>query len=367
MNERIAIVCNGSVPGSGIPNGAQGQRALGLYLGLTRHGFDVDIVSGAGAITRSLERWSVGKVRVPPYWRVLPEDACNHALNADYGTVIVLNWAGIPDFEKGEQTRLVYDFFSATMVEHSFITSGEELERRRSVKHRLLEQADLFIANGEGRARYAADYLAEHGFCEGPASVISVRLGLPWMGREDHAPSERLQVFLGGFDQAWVASMNARDVEQVARKANVNIHTVGFGQHLHFRTSRLRPRSDDVVNHTLCSFEEYCAINATCDLTIDLFEDNAERQVSYSTRSATSLACGCPVLTMGFTEIGGLIKESGAGWTLDAFSIEAAADRLAALAADREAVMAARRRSRDFWQAYSSPAEQVATLVEALS
>ena len=369
MSQRIAVCGNSMVPGSGAPSSAHGLRASGLRDGLVAAGFEVDIVSTASSIVSQLERWQTRRIRVPGHWRILQDQQYEARLNADYDVVIFPNWPVAKGFQKEGDVRIVYDFFSATLVEHAMISGAEAIEDKRAEKLALLAQSDFVIANGGVQAAYARDFLATSGVKTVTGEIPAVRLSMPW---SEPAPrrGERFRIFFGGFLQAWTTGIRLRDLEDLAEKHDAEVHAIGLGQHLHFRemsrVGRYRPQSDRVVLHEVASFESYQDLNRSADLALDIFEPNDERRVSYSTRAVSSLSCGCPLVTMAFTEMGRMIEETGAGWTLEEFSVEALDDLLATLTARPEAVAEARARTRDVWTRYVDPVRQVEPLVTML-
>lgn len=369
MIERIAVCCNSLVPGSGAPSSAQGLRANGLYLGLKAAGFEVDIVNIANSVQAQLDRWNVDRVRVPGHWRIIQEPLYLGRLNNDYDVVIMPNWPVGRGFRKNEGVQIVYDFFSATQVEHALIATPAELAERRAEKLALLEQADYVIANGGVQADYARTFMTEAAGRTVTGPIPAVRLALPYRGGTP-APSPRLRVFFGGFLQAWTTGIGLRDLEELAETHDLEIHTMGFGQHVHFREMsqavRQRPTSSRVVLHEVASFQSYQDLNASCDIALDIFEFNEERKISYSTRAISSIAAGTPLVTMAFTEIGRLVTETGAGWTLDNFSLADLGALFARLKETPGEIALARAATEDFWRAHIDPQKQIAPLADML-
>jgi hypothetical protein len=367
--ERIAIVCNGSVPGSRLPSGAQGLRAYGLYLGLDGAGRACDIVTRESTVRAQLERWSAPSMRFPPYWRVLQDKLLERHLKSDYSSIIFIGWVGIDTFLNEGRQKVVYDFFSPSMVEHSFISSGPRLEIKRLKKEDLIAQANHVIANGEGRATYGAEYMRANGRLSHLPPPQSVRLALPWA--EASSPREgRLRVFFGGFDQAWTVGLGASALEEIAGVEGIEVTAIGVGEHLHFHDRKKKGRSAPgrgrVTSHDVANLERYRRLNGGCHVSLDVFERNAERELCYSTRAITSLCNGCPVITMAFTEVGRLVAETGAGWTLDAFSLPALKDLLRHLARNRDEVRARAERTRIFWERFCDPAREIRPLLGIL-
>lgn len=366
--ERIAVVCNGSVPGSRLPSGAQGLRAHGLYLGLSAAGHACDIVTRESTVKAQLDRWSALSMRFPPHWRILRDKALEERLKSDYSAIIFIGWVGIDAFLNEAGQTIVYDFFSPSMVEHSFISSGGRLEAKRLKKEELIAQADHVIANGAGRADYGADYMRANDRLAHLPQPMSVRLALPWAR---FVPSQEgsLQVFFGGFDQAWTVGLGAGALEQIAGLPGVAVTAIGVGEHLHFRhhkTGAAPAAESRVTYHNVSELERYRRLNGHCHVSLDVFERNAERELCYSTRAITSLCTGCPVITMAFTEVGQLVAETGAGWTLEEFSLPAIKDLLRHLARNRDEVREAAEKTRLFWERYCDPDREIRPLLEVL-
>ncbi|WMS41510.1 hypothetical protein RDV64_15670 [Acuticoccus sp. MNP-M23] len=365
---RIAICSNAMVPGSRAPSSAHALRANGLYVGLTAAGFDADIVATTQPIIQQLDRWGTRRVSIPGHWRILPDNAYSARLNADYRTVIFPNWNTARDFRKTSKVNVVYDFFSATMVEHALIFSPAEIVAKKADKLRLLRDVDMVIANGQVQADYAANFLPDEAGREVTGPIPAVRLAIPWSGNQ---PADGpLRVFFGGFHQTWTTGIGLTELETLADEIDLEIHTIGIGQHLHFRSlsrsGRIRPRTQRLIPHTVASFESYQSLNGGCHVSLDIFEPNDERRMSYSTRAVSSIACGCPLITMSFTEIGRMVAETGAGWTLDTFSLDALSALLKRLKDNPDEIAQARQNTRRFWEAYIDPAKQIMPLVEML-
>lgn len=369
MSQRVAICCNSLIPGSGAPSSAQGLRANGLYLGLKAAGFEVDIVNIASSVSAQMDRWDVERIRIPGHWRIIQEAQYTGRLNNDYGIVIFPNWPVAKGFRKTDRVRVVYDFFSATQVEHALISAPDELAERRAEKLGILAEADFVIANGGVQADYARSFLTEAAGRQVTGPIPAVRLALPYQPGSPR-PSPRLRIFFGGFLQAWTTGIRLDDLERLAERHDLEIHAIGLGQHVHFRElsriGRHRRAHERVILHEVASFARYQDTNAACDVALDIFEPNDERRLSYSTRAVSALAAGCPVITMSFTEIGRLVAETGAGWTLDTFCVDALQDLVARLCANPDEVAAARRRTETFWRSYIDPARQITPLVDML-
>jgi len=370
MNSRVAIYSNGLVPGNETPCGAQGLRAMGLQQGLASAGFEVDIVCNANIVHSQLKKWDIDTIRIPAGFRALSDDALIKHLADDYQTVILMNWAGFPQFKKASGQRFVYDFFSPTLIEHSYFVGAEELLERERKKIAIAAQADIFIANGAGLAKYGRRFLEKWRINNPQREVFKVRLGLP-QNKLDSVDNHAFRIFSGGYDQVWTKGVHLSDLKFLSDACQAEIHTIGIGHHLHFHNSAQSARgreiySQNVIEHPVSSFERYCKLNAKCHVALDVFEPNSERFLSYSTRAITSISNGCPLITMKFTEIGKLVDETGCGWTLEDFSINALRDLLNGIRKSPDELNKKRLNTERFWAAYCDPAKEITRLVGAL-
>jgi hypothetical protein len=373
MNERIAILSNGVIPGTNIPNSAQGLRAQGLYLGLSAAGFQVDIITLASTVRAQTKRWKISCVTFPQHWRVIEDQRITGVLRKQYDIVFLLNWACLPDFDKGTKCKLIYDFFSPSMVEHAFIASKDELQERRTRKLALLEMADLFIANGVGRQQYAWEFIKQNRLHCDQTPVISVPLSLEWSGID--APHRfPTTLFFGGFSQAWITGLNYKDLLTISHQTGTRIIIIGHGQTTYsdfcpidFNNTRLgRGLPSDIVEYDIVPYETFSSLNAASHIGLDVFEENKERQLSYSTRALTSLSSGCPIVTMDFTEIGQMVNKLDAGWTLSSFSVDKLIKMIQDIQNDPSIIESKRRNTRLFWETYCNPVKNVQPLVTAL-
>jgi hypothetical protein len=367
MNKQVAIVCNGTIPGCGLPTGAQGIRAQGLYLGLTAAGLDVDIISATPAVLNAADRWRDFTVKVPNHWRCTAASQLEHGLpNTDYDTVIFMNWGALKRYSKPKGQHLIYDFFSPSLVEHSFMSTDEELKTKQERKLALLEQADTFIANGVGRAEYATDFL-NHNLASAQ-KVHSIPLGVPWMGKPG-IEGERLRVFFGGYDQAWAEGLSLEQLDEVAEDLDIEVHIIGKGTGLHRLEDISLPTiqlSDRLVIHPVSDFDTYCMINRHCHVSVDIYARNVERELSYSTRAVNSLANGCPVITMAFTEIGTLISQYNAGWTIESYSQGALTDLLREIKNTSSSLAEKKCGARSLWEICIDPIRQIRPLADII-
>lgn len=178
--KRVAIVCNGLAPQNGLPVPAQAVRTLGFLHGLRAHGVPADIVATARSVVPSIARFGPAGFKSDPGVRILSDSDFERVLNTEYSNIVVSNWPALKGFRKRGNVQLVYDFFSPTLVEHSFFDGPEALRRKSAQKLALIKQADATIANSERIAKYGRDFLEKHSVSL-PAPNI-VRLSQEWGG-----------------------------------------------------------------------------------------------------------------------------------------------------------------------------------------
>ncbi|MCI5119761.1 MAG: hypothetical protein D3908_00915, partial [Candidatus Electrothrix sp. AUS4] len=312
-------------------------------------------------------------ITFPRHWRVIEDQDIAGVLHKQYDIVFFLNWACLPEFDKGSKCKLVYDFFSPSMVEHAFIASRDELQQRRERKLALLEMADLFIANGVGRQQYAREFIKQNKLRCDQVPVLSVPLSLEWSGR-DATHQLPTTLFFGGFSQAWITGLKYKDLLAISHQTGTRIVIIGHGQTTHsefcpidsHNTMLDRRLPSDIVEYDIVPYETFSSLNAASHIGLDVFEENNERQLSYSTRAVTSLSCGCPIITMDFTEIGQMVNKLDAGWTLSSFSVDNLIKIIQEIQSDPSVIEIKRRNTKLFWKTCCHPVKNVQPLVTAL-
>ncbi|WP_171176804.1 hypothetical protein [Ruegeria sp. HKCCA4633] len=365
---RVAIVCNGAIPGSNVPNIAQGARAVGLQIGFLSNGFHCDIVSSKESVISQLELWETGSLRFTENWRVLERSAITRVLQQEYDIVVFMNWSSVDFYEKSSKNKLVYDFLSASLIEHRFVSAPKKIDEFKERKEKLLRQADFVIGNGPEITTYAMNYVRGLGLADVP-DPISVGMSFPWT-KADAPKSSKLRVFCGGFDQAWTKGLRFEDLSYLAEVSNVEIVGIGVGTSSYLRGEERWVSKQQVIPgsilHDVAPYETYRDLNSQCHVALDVFEENEERQLSHSTRAITSLCCGCPVVTMSFTGIGKRIAETNAGWTMDTFSLFELSKLLRQLSESPEDVLLKAQNTRVFWEHYSDPVKEIEPFVALL-
>jgi len=316
---KVGILVNDAIPGMGLPCSAPGLREWGFFEGLRQIGVDATILVRQGTIAKRVERWAdIHGFALPDHVLVVEDDKIDETVSR-FDFLVFHNWAAAAGIKlpAGARTRLVYDFFSASLVEQGYVSNDATFhETIRNKKVDLLRRSDLFIANGPGRATYARKFLSNLGI---EATVYDLPMCTPWMAQDTPRPG----IMWGGYQQYWTRKFDNGTVASLAaRFADKRLVHVGSNQHYIFGTihSDVRAKSDtqNSTRFDALTFEDYVSVNASCSAFLDISPMNEERCLSFSTRGALSISCGCPIVHNAETDLGRLVESYGAGATLSA-------------------------------------------------
>lgn len=326
---KFAILSNDVVPGMGLPASGQGIRALCTQRLLEELGWTADVFMQFSLVSERYRRWSeLPGFKVPSSVQLYRAVEARERL-AEYDTIVLHNWGAgqklqLLDHPPG---RLIYDFFSATLVEHEFLDKGEAyLEDVAQRKNRLLKPASAFWGNGTGRVDYATAYLERQGITGQPVWNV------PMSPECQENTRERL-IVVGGFRQAWTTTLSDRMLDRIA-ETFADYEVVRLGHGIQYHGLKLAPVDADAeavsarrfFDLNPMTFADYERLLRRASLFIDLSDLNAERRVSFSSRGLTALAMGCPILHNRETDLGALVEafEAGACLAEDALGSEEA-------------------------------------------
>lgn len=333
MVERVIILANDVVPGSGLPVAAPGLRAHGLATGLRSLGYSVTVVVPRHILDRVSQ--SSSPAPLPDGAIELPGDGIAEylATNAP-ATVVFSNHSYIASLEPNPELRYVLDLFAPKMLELAYKFADrhpqQKLARMREAKRKSFELADALIVNGAKKVPYALAWALQTDHDPRSFAIEVVNMAVPGV---DHVGSGGSSVRMGiaGYLQGW--SLPGPWLSQVTEYLEAN-PKVGFDVLLpsHWGekgASQTSPRVDqlvalpNVVSHPVMRFHEFQDHVASLDVVIDLFEHSLEREYAMVTRTVVALACGVPVIHPPFTEVSPFIEQYDAGWLVDADDAEA--------------------------------------------
>lgn len=310
---KVAVISNDVVPNMGLPCSGQGIRALGTARMFAAAGAEADVLMQDQMTLQRITRWSgdFHHLAIPPSVRMFRVGALAAVLG-DYDLVVLHNWAAghALDALRTSRPKILYDFFSATLVEHAHFDRGAHyIEEIRTRKRATVGLAGLFWGNGEGRVDYARAFL-------GAEAIAGEVLDAP-MWYPATRPTRRPLVTVGGFAQAWTVGLPVAAIERIsARLPDHEIAVLGGGEHYHIRTKlveRDRIAADNVRMLGPIAYEDYVRLMASSAAFVDVAPMNDERRLSFSSRALVALAAGCPVVHNAETDLGRLIEAHGAG------------------------------------------------------
>ena len=320
---RVAILANDAVPGMGLPCSGQGLRVAASAAHLSALGVEPLVLLPRPVLEQRLERWgAVARPDYPDHVRVCDGgEAARLARGCD--ALLLHNWAA----EKALDGRpldvpVIYDFFSATLVEHAHFGRGPGyLKRLERTKLRAVRRAAHFWANGPGRVAHGAAFLARH---ELEGEVLDAPFAPTPLERPAAAPDAPPLVAVGGFAQPWAKPAGPALLHALARALpDHEVVALGGGEAFHVAGAAAPGAGHGDAPPNLRAVgpmihRDHERLIARAAAFVDVAPHNDERAVSFSTRGVAAVAAGCPVVHNAGTDLGRLIERHGAGATVDA-------------------------------------------------
>jgi hypothetical protein len=320
---RILILTTEPLPLPGLPATGAGMRAWGLAEGLRAAGLDCALWFPANA--------ALGYAGAAPDRAGWPEwvgtferaDLPRAVAAADPGTIILQHW-GLAR-ELGEVAApLAIDLAGPHWLERRLWGSPDPEGDLRE-KLDALRRADFVTTSGVYQRHWFLPFLALAGWAVESPAVAPV-IPFSWTAAPAPAPPRPDRFFYGGFLLPWqdptAAIETALDALEAAGKGEL-VFAGGPHPTLDVSRGRFEGLIDRLQAHPRARmiapmpFDQYRALLAEGGVVLDLMARNAERELAFTTRTVTCLAAGLPVIHDDYSELGGLIREAGAGWTLD--------------------------------------------------
>ncbi|MCX7048414.1 MAG: glycosyltransferase family 4 protein [Candidatus Sumerlaeota bacterium] len=79
----------------------------------------------------------------------------------------------------------------------------------------------------------------------------------------------------------------------------------------------LSANASRAIVHNLTPFDQLLREYSSYGVAVDLMARNPERELAFTTRTVVYMACGLPVIYNDYSELSAIIRDGGAGWTLD--------------------------------------------------
>lgn len=373
---RVAVLANDVVPGMGVPVAAPGLRAWGIAEGLRAHGVDTTLVVDERVVS-GLAR-DVPLARAPGSLVVHPRDVPTLARTRHLDAVVVTNSNPVP-FLDGLDCAMVYDFFAPKVLELDEETraldeaaAGRRREKLVARKLDGLRRSAGVIVNGAKKDQYVEAWLERAGVPDLPRRVVN--MALPLLDELPEREPGPVRAVVSGYVQPWSApGAWVESITEHLERGDVELHLL-IGRHWGDRnpgadlggTYQRLAEHPGVVRHGSMTFGDFRRLLVSCDLSIDVFARNPERELAMVTRSIVALSCGLPVLHVPFTEVGPMIEAYGAGWVVDPDDPVAARDVIDGVVAEPGALDACRRGAQALAADLVDPARATAPLVELL-
>lgn len=219
--------------------------------------------------------------------------------------VVVLGYWELEDWiPAGLDGRLVLDYIAPRMLERMFEDRSQLSDDARRLIALLARCREVWVGN-ERQADLMLPWLLLAGHdCRFTVPTRVVPISGPLRAAEDTGDDERRQpaadapktAFSGGHDWPWRASTRWLEPLQGAPGGWSLVETGGA---------------------PLAGFETYLTQLSSCDVLLELCEENTERRYSQSFRMTDALCLGVPVIANRFLPMAAAIEAHGAGWLID--------------------------------------------------
>ena len=372
MSRTVLLISNDVVPGMSLPVAAPGLRTWALMRGLQDHGIAAETVVVRSVVERVWRR--AAPPPTPEHVFVEPAGRLGDLIEAQRPPVVIFcNSHHADRLRPALGTRYVYDFFAPKMLEFAY--HNEEYDvvaaaRLRDRKLRALSLADAVIVNGAKKVPYVLAWLLQGDRDPRSIPVHVVPMGIPVHdgGSDVGAP---VRFVMSGYIQPWSQPGGwTQALTELVSSGACSLDLL-LGRHWGRDVDEPLPQglaalleAPDVRAHPPRLFEEFQQTLGTCDVSIDLFEHNLEREHAMITRTVVALASGLAVVHPTFTELSPVIADAEAGWLVDVEDPEAVAGVLSEIANAPEEVARRKANARRLAIERIEPARTVEPLVE---
>ena len=327
IRREIVVVANDVLPGMGVPVAAPGLRAWGIALGLRAHGHPVTLVVDDHVVGRA---WTRGLPAPRPAGTMLlsGRQAGDLVRSRRPRAVILTNSNHFANLGDVGDVPVIYDFFAPKMLElaehEPANPAADALSALRARKLAALATCWAVIINGEKKVPYVEDWLAQAGRSPGDVPTAQVPMPVPVTPRARRGTDGPLHAIVSGYLQPWSRpGAWAKSVLPRLADGSLVLHLL-LAKHWGGDRVEKFPESfteltqaPGVISHGLMEFGRFRETLSRCDLAIDVFERNPERELAMVTRTLVAVACGLPVIHVPFTESGVLVERYSAGWLVD--------------------------------------------------
>lgn len=324
---RVLLITTEPLPLPGWPTTGAGLRAWGLAQGLRSRGHEVRLLmpddaaagfapaAGAESPTKHLPDW-IGVFRRSELARDPRLVECDVIVLQHWGVARHLGEVAVP---------LALDLAGPHLLERKLWGSAApEADLREKLD--ALRRADFVTASGRRQRDYFLPYLSMAEWDIAGASDPMPVIPFCMKAEAARAPARADRFVYGGFFLPWQDPSAAIEtaLEEMDAAGRGELVFIG-GAHPHSDVSRGRfnalveklSRHPRVKSHGPASYDDYVALLREGGVALDLMARNAERELAFTTRTVQYMACGLPVIHDNYSELSELIRDAGAGWTLD--------------------------------------------------
>jgi glycosyltransferase involved in cell wall biosynthesis len=323
--KKICLVTHGTFLDRSRVVAGNSVRAYYLTRGLVERGYEVVHLHPA-----ELERHASPSAPVPAGVSVKSyvdgPDLLARIEREDPAAVLVGYWELLEHFPEGYARPLIVDVVAPRILESLFERRDLSAEAQRLVE--LYRRADLFLAGNERQRHFLVPWLILAGFhCAAGVPVAIVPISTEPAGppaRANGAWDGVWRFVSGGVTWPWRRT-EAYFEPLVAGLGEARGHLdlfeggyvyAGEGAGGERRAPRWPP--ERVTARELLPYGEMQSFLASsCDVGVELAEENLEREFSQSFRSADFLRNGLPLVCNRYVELARAVEEYDAGWVVD--------------------------------------------------
>ncbi len=330
---KILIFATDLLPLPGVPTSGTALRTFGIAEGLRAHGHDV-VVSVPETAILGFERANHNRSLDPKLASEL-QLAKRFAFNSSnqgriieqFGNVDAIicgHWPAMSLRVKPSQC-LIVDLAGPHLLERHYQRSPDQIAAILG-KTGIVGTADYCIVSGPSQLYYFLSFLARAGVRHWDSRILTVTMPLSPKLPERIDQGEPFPRFIfGGVFLPWQdPSHGLEQLVATLREKNAGSLTLIGGKHPHYdvregRYTQLFKRLAEnsfVTTKPMLPFEQFVAELADADVALDLMSWNLERQLAVTIRSTTYLWAGLPVIYNNYADLGRLIEQYDAGWTV---------------------------------------------------
>ncbi|HOE63663.1 MAG TPA: glycosyltransferase family 4 protein [Candidatus Sumerlaeota bacterium] len=334
---RVLILTTEPLPYRGMPTTGAGLRAWGLAEGLRACGLDVSIAMPA----ETIEGRTINDPAFSADINIFKRPFLMEFINKINPDVLVFQHWGLMEHLQGATCPLALDLAGPHLLERYYwsdsnITSSDEpakvfstdYEKNLSEKLRALRLADFITCSGTFQRHYFLPFLAMTGWHINSGSLPVIPFSINPVPPEGRGALERQpDTFVyGGMFLPWQnPEKPLRWLLEVFDEFNRGTLLFFGGMHPTMDVSQGKfegllqhlSKHPRVVMKGMLPFDELCKEYIQASAALDLCEQNPERELAFTTRTAVYLWCGLPVIYNNYSELSGYIEKADAGWCLD--------------------------------------------------